>query len=169
MKTIKNTLETEAISSNDQQHRYLLKKTWDSEKQTLTIITMYPHYDGILNIDLTTQLIMNKVSEMDAFGSINFVNLYSNITTPINLKHLEENAYDKHTDIQIMKAVKESDVVILAWGAYAKKPVVEARVNEVLEMLKPHKKKVKRLINPATNEIMHPLNPKARQKWILKA
>ncbi|WP_419895620.1 hypothetical protein [Macrococcus psychrotolerans] len=29
-------------------------------------------------------------------------------------------------------------------------------------------KKVKRLINPATNEIMHPLNPKARQKWTLK-
>ena len=111
---------------------------------------------------------MNKVSEMDTFGSINFVNLYSNITTPINLKHLE-NAYDNHTDIQIMKAVKESDEVILAWGAYAKKPVVESRVNEVLEMLKPHKKKVKRLMNPATNEIMHPLNPKARQKWTLKA
>lgn len=167
MKTIKSTLETEAIFSDDQKQRYLLKKTWDSEKQTITIITMYPHYDGILNIDLTTQLIMNKVSEMDAFGSINFVNLYSNITTPINLKHLE-NAYDKHTDIQIMKAVKESDEVILAWGAYAKKTVVESRVNEILEMLKPHKKKVKQLINPATNEIMHPLNPKARQKWTYK-
>ena len=165
METIKSTLETEAIFSDDQQHRYLLKKTWDSEKQTITIITMYPHYDGILNIDLTTQLIMNKVSEMEAFGSINFVNLYSNITTHINIKHLD--AYDKHTDIQIMKAVKESDEVILAWGAYAKKASVESRVNEVMEMLKPHKKKIKKLINPATNEIMHPLNPKARQKWIL--
>ncbi|MHD0445140.1 DUF1643 domain-containing protein [Staphylococcus cohnii] len=168
MKTIKSTLETEAIFSDDQQHRYLLNKTWDSEKQTITVITMYPRYNGIHNIDLTTQLIMNNISEMDAFGSINFVNLYSNITTPINLKHLE-NAYDNHTDIQIMKAVKESDEVILAWGAYAKKPVVESRVNEVLEMLKPHKKKVKQLVNPATNEIMHPLNPKARQKWTLKA
>ena len=166
MNTIKNTLETEAIFSDDQQHRYLLKKTWDSEKQTLTIITMYPHYDGILNIDLTTQLTMNKVSEMDSFGSINFVNLYSNITTHINIKHLD--AYDKHTDIHIMKVVKESDEVILAWGSYAKKPVVEARVNEVLEMLKPHKKKVKQLMNPTTNEIMHPLNHKARQKWILR-
>ncbi|CAA3893368.1 Uncharacterized protein conserved in bacteria [Staphylococcus aureus] len=140
MKTIESTLETEAIFSDDQQHRYLLKKTWDSEKQKITIITMYPNYTGLLRIDLTTQLIMNKVSEMDAFGSINFVNLYSNITTPINLKHLE-NAYDNHTDIQIMKAVKESDEVILAWGAYAKKPVVESRVNEVLEMLKTTKKK----------------------------
>ncbi|MGO2108801.1 MAG: DUF1643 domain-containing protein, partial [Staphylococcus equorum] len=133
---------------------------------TITIITMYPHYDGILNIDLTTQLIMNKVSEMEAFGSINFVNLYSNITTHINIKHLD--AYDKHTDIQIMKSVKESDEVILAWGSFAKKPVVEARVNEILEMLKPHKKKVKQLINPETNEIMHPLNSKARSKWTCK-
>ncbi len=122
---------------------------------------------GMLQIDLTTQLIMNKISEIDEYGAIYFVNLYSNITTPINLKHIE-NSHDKHTDIHIMKAVKESDEVILAWGAYAKKPVVEARVNEVLEMLKPHNKKVKRLINSATNEIMHPLNPKARNKWILK-
>ena len=167
MQTIKNILATEAIFSDDKQHRYLLKKIWDSDKQTVTIITMYPHYEGVLNIDLTTQLVMNKISEMDESGSINFVNLYSNITTPINIKHLE-NSHDKHTDIQIMKAVKESDEVILAWGAYAKKPVVESRVNEVLEMLKPHKKKVKKLINPETNEIMHPLNPKARQKWIFE-
>lgn len=81
---------------------------------------MYRYYDGILNIDLTTQLIINKVSEMDAFASINFVILYSNITTPINLKHLE-NTYDMHTDIQIMKEVKELYEVILAWGVYTKK------------------------------------------------
>ncbi|MDK9848055.1 DUF1643 domain-containing protein [Staphylococcus equorum] len=167
MQTIKSILATEAIFSDDKQHRYLLKKIWDSDKQTVTIITMYPHYEGVLNIDLTTQLVMNKISEMDESGSINFVNLYSNITTPINIKHLE-NSHDKHTDIQIMKAVKESDEVILAWGAYAKKASVESRVNEVLEMLKPHNKKVKKLINPETNEIMHPLNPKARKKWIFK-
>ncbi|MBO1198285.1 DUF1643 domain-containing protein [Staphylococcus simiae] len=168
MQTIKNTLVTEAIFSDDNQHRYLLTKTWDSDKQKITIITMYPHYDGMLNIDLTTQLVINKISQMKDFGSIHFVNLYSNITTPINLKHLE-NGYDKHTDIQIMKVIKEADEVILAWGAYAKRPIIDLRVDEVLEMLKPHKKKVKQLINPATNEIMHPLNPKARQKWLLKS
>lgn len=48
METFKSALETEAIFSDDQEHRYLLKKTWDNEKQTITIITMYPHYDGIL-------------------------------------------------------------------------------------------------------------------------
>ena len=168
MQNIQCILETEAIFSDDNQHRYLLKKTWDKDKKIISVITCYPNFEGTKKLDLTTQLILNKVSEMKDFGSINFVNLYSNIATPVNLKHLE-NAYDKHTDIQIMKAVKESDEVILAWGAYAKKPVVESRVNEILEMLKPHKKKVKQLINPETNEIMHPLNPKARQKWTLKA
>lgn len=167
MQNIQSILETEAIFSDDKQHRYLLKKTWDKEKKVLTIITMYPHYDGLLNTDLTTQLIINRVSEMNKIGTLNLINLYSNITTPINLKHLE-NSHDKHTDIQIMKAVKEADEVILAWGAYAKKASVEPRVNEVLEMLKPHKKKVKKLINPQTNEIIHPLNPKARSKWIFK-
>ncbi len=58
--------------------------------------------------------------------------------------------------------------LILSWGAYAKKIVIEARVNEVIKMLKTHKKKVKRLINPATNEVMHPLNPKVRNKQICR-
>lgn len=47
MKSIKSVLETEAIFSDDKMHRYLLKKTWDIDKEVLTIITMYPHYDGV--------------------------------------------------------------------------------------------------------------------------
>ncbi|MDI6430240.1 DUF1643 domain-containing protein [Staphylococcus epidermidis] len=168
MQNIQCILETEAIFSDDNQHRYLLKKTWDKDKKIISVITCYPNFEGTKKLDLTTQLILNKVSEMKDFGSINFVNLYSNMITTTNIKHIE-NSHDNHTDIQIMRAVKEADEVILAWGAYAKNPAVESRVNEVLEMLKPHKKKVKRLMNPATNEIMHPLNPKARQKWTLKA
>ena len=33
-----------------------------------------------------------------------------------------------------------SDTVILAYGAYAKRPVVVERVEQVMEMLKPQKK-----------------------------
>lgn len=166
MQNIKSTLETEAIFSDDNQHRYLLKKTWDSDKEVLTIITMYPHYDGVINVDLTTQLIINKVAEKDEYGSVNFINLFANIDTPINLKHI--NGHDKHTDIHIMKAVKEADSVLLVWGSYGKKPLVENRVNDVLDMLKPHSNKINILTNPQTNEIMHPLNPYARKDWTIK-
>ncbi|MEN3822345.1 DUF1643 domain-containing protein [Staphylococcus xylosus] len=167
MQNIQCTLETEAIFSDDNQHRYLLKKTWNKDKKIISVITCYPNFEGTKKLDLTTQLIMNKVVEMDEFGSIHFVNLYSNITTPINIKHLE-NSHDKHTDIQNMKAVKESDKVLLAWGSFAKKLLVRTRVNEVLDMLKPHKNKISTLTNPQTNEIMHPLNPYARKTWTIK-
>lgn len=43
MNTIKSTIHTEAIFSDDEQHRYLLKKTWDEKKAACTVITMYPH------------------------------------------------------------------------------------------------------------------------------
>ncbi len=78
--------------------------------------------------------------------TLNKILLYKNITAPINLIHLE-NVYDKYTDIQIMKAVKESDKVILTWSAHTKKTVIESHVNEVMEKLKSHNKKVKQLIN----------------------
>ncbi|HCZ0845860.1 TPA: DUF1643 domain-containing protein, partial [Staphylococcus aureus] len=103
----------------------------------------------------------------EQYGAVYLVNLFSNIKSPENLKHIK-NPYDEHTDIHLMKAISESDTVILAYGAYAKRPTVVERVSQVMEMLKPHKKKVKKLINPTTNDIMHPLNPKARQKWTLK-
>lgn len=51
---------------------------------------MYPHYDGVKSIDLTTQIIINKVTEKEEYGAVNFVNLYSNIDIPINLRHLKK-------------------------------------------------------------------------------
>lgn len=68
-----------------------------------------------------------------------------------------------------MKAVKEADIVILAWGAYGKKPKVEGRVKDVLDMLETSNKKVSILTNPQTNEMMHPLNPFARKAWTIKS
>ncbi|MGX0019764.1 DUF1643 domain-containing protein [Staphylococcus hominis] len=164
MNTIKSTIYTEAIFSDDEQHRYLLKKTWDKKKPACTVITMYPHLDGVLSLDLTTVLILNQLANSERYGAVYLVNLFSNIKSPENLKHIKE-PYDEHTDIHLMKA---SDTVILVYSAYAKRPVVIERVEQVMEILKSHKKKIKKLVNPATNEIMHPLNPKARQKWTLK-
>lgn len=87
------------------------------------------------------------------------MNLFTNIKTPENLKHIKE-PYDE-TDIHLMKAISESETVMLTYGVYTKRPVVDDHVTQVMEMLKAHKKKIKKLINPTTNEIKHPLNPKA--------
>ena len=100
-----------------------------------------PHLDGVLSLDLTTVLILNQLANSEQYGAVYLVNLFSNIKTPANLKHIKE--YDEHTNIHLMKAISESDTVILAYGAYAKRPVVVERVEQVMEMLKPHKRKSK--------------------------
>lgn len=79
MNTIKSTIHTEAIFSDDEQHRYLLKKTWDEKKTACTVITMYPHLDGVLSLDLTTVLILNQLANSEQYGAVYLVNLFSNI------------------------------------------------------------------------------------------
>ena len=89
MNTIKSTIHTEAIFSDDEQHRYLLK-TWDDKKPACTVITMYPHLDGVLSLDLTTVLILNQLANSEQYGAVYLVNLFSNIKTPMSIKHLKD-------------------------------------------------------------------------------
>lgn len=163
---ITNTLTTNAVFSEDGNHRYLLTKSWDTNQKTCTIITKFPANEGTLYLDLTTFLTLNQLSKL-GYGTIHMVNLYSNIKSPHNKKHLDDG-YDKHTDIHIMDAAKESDTIIIAYGSYGKNPKVIPRAEEVMKMLKPHQKKIKHLINPTNSEDIHPLNPIARHEWVLK-
>ena len=101
---------------------------------------MYPHLDGVLSLDLTTVLILNQLANSEQYGSVYLVNLFSNIKTPENLKHIKE-PYDEHTDIHLMKAISESDTVIFSLWCLCKASVVVERVEQVMEMLKPHKRK----------------------------
>ncbi len=82
MNTIKSTIYTEAIFSDDEKHRYLLKKTWDEKKPACTVITMYPHLDGVLSLDLTTVLILNQLANFEQYGAVYLVNI------SLILKHL---------------------------------------------------------------------------------
>ncbi|MBC2999046.1 DUF1643 domain-containing protein [Staphylococcus epidermidis] len=146
MNTIKSMVHTEAIFSDDEQHRYLLKKTWNEKKTACTVITMYPHLDGVLSLDLTTVLILNQLANSEQYGAVYLVNLFTNIKTPENLKHIKEP--NDETDIHLMKAISESETVILAYGVYTKQPVVDDHVTQVMEMLKAHKKKIKKAHKP---------------------
>ena len=82
---------------------------------------MYPHLDGVLSLDLTTILILNQLANFKQYDAIYIVNLFSNIKIRDNFKHIKEPC-DKHTIIHLMKTINESDTVILAYGAYAKRP-----------------------------------------------
>ncbi len=89
MNTIKSTIHTEAIFSDDEQHRYLLKKAWDEKKAACTVITMYPHLDGVLSLDLTTVLILNQLANSERYGAVYLVNL------SLILEHRKPQTYQK--------------------------------------------------------------------------
>lgn len=165
---VNTTLTTHAVFSEDESHRYLLRKIWNNDLPTCTVITKWPVEEGTLFLDLTTHLCLNQLSKL-GYGAVQFVNLYSSLTLPESRKHLE-GGYDEHTNIHIMESAKECDTIILAYGSYARNKKVIPRVEQLMEMLKPHKKKIKQLIDPTKEDItlIHPLNPIARHEWILK-
>lgn len=42
------------------------------------------------------------------------------------------------------------------------------RIGTINDLLEPHTDKVRRLVNPTTKQICHPLNPKSRSIWMIE-
>lgn len=154
------------IFSADGAHRYQLTKEWDKEKKTITVITKHPHYDGVYVNDLTTHLICNELVRLD-YGTAHFVNLYSKIRTIGATGTLKED-FDTHTDIHIIKAIKSSDDVLIAWGSIDTAPAYQDRINDLILQIKETKKPIMSLVNPTNDQVTHPLSPAARSEWVLK-
>ena len=64
MKSIVTTLTTEAVFSDDGVKRYLLRKTWDESKPKLAIIMLAPSEASGIELDTTTQLVLNNAARL---------------------------------------------------------------------------------------------------------
>lgn len=78
-------IKSKAIFSDDKEHRLLLRKEWDSEKQTAMVIMINPNTADTVNFDMTTMLVINNLHKL-GFGSVNIVNLYSRIMEKLDLR-----------------------------------------------------------------------------------
>lgn len=78
MKTLVTELKTEAVYSDDGVKRYVLKKTWDDSKPRLTIVMLVSGGAGGIELDTTTQLVLNNASRL-GFGGVNIVNLFATL------------------------------------------------------------------------------------------
>ena len=61
MQTIKSTLITNAIFSDNGLKRYLLTKTWDSSKANLAIIMLAPSEAAGVTLDSTSRFIVTTI------------------------------------------------------------------------------------------------------------
>ena len=123
--------------------------------------------DNIL-MDTTTYLVVNNVANLEDYGGVIIVNLFSKLTTKLNFKWNGVEDYNlPENDNYIKKAAEESDIVVLAWGkGAANNNSIEERAIDVINLLDAHKSKM-RVIYDGEKAGVHPLTPSVRNGWQL--
>lgn len=112
MKTITTTLTTEAIFSDDNLKRYLLRKIWDEKKPRLVIIMLAPSGASGIELDNSTQLVLNNAHRL-GYGSVDILNLFATLND-FTLKYAE---YEDADNMKvILKSAKDADTIVYAAG-----------------------------------------------------
>ena len=165
VKKLNSVIETEIIESDDGLHRYSLKRNWNEEQPSVTVLTLYPTTNtGPIDSDLTSQLILNNLYHL-GYGRYYSVNLFSE---KLEKKYNYGYAVDDINDTCIINAVKDSEIIIMAYGSAVKKnKKISNRLDEVLKLLKKHRqtKKIRTLTNGESSDSVHPLAPAVRKRW----
>ena len=113
MPTFESTMKTAAVFSEDNQHRYLLRKTWDENKIKAMILMTFPASSSIEYQDLTTMSILNNLAKLK-YGSVDILNLFSKtdatMSQDLSVLNTPEN------DQQILQSAENADAIIIAYG-----------------------------------------------------
>ena len=158
MNIIETTLTTQAVFSDDETKRYLLKKTWNTTLPKLTIIMLAPSIASGIELDSTTSLVLNNASAL-GFGSVSIVNLFATLGDTALSKAESE---DPENLKAIVDACKDADLIVYAPGVgKSKLQAFQERSNQVLEALRPYEKKLK-CLTCGSSKMLHPLTPAVR-------
>lgn len=160
MQTVKTMLTTEATFSDDGTKRYLLRKTWDESKPSLAIIMLAPSSAAGIELDSTTQLVLNNAARLD-FGSVDVLNLFATLND-FGLKTVEDEDADNIQAI-VQSAEKAGTLVYAAGTGKAKSKVFQQRQEQVLNALQPYEGKLHCLTGEGGKaRLQHPLSPAVR-------
>jgi len=164
--TTKSIVKTEAIFSEDRQHRYLLRKEWDKNKAKAMVIMINPSTAGEVAIDYTTLYVINNLYDLD-FGSVDIVNIFSNVDGSRRTKEsIPEHEKENHN--QILLSGEKADKIMIAWGKVGdNNKNIQERQEGILELLSPYKEKLFSIGDQQGNVGLHPLAPKIRFGWNL--
>ena len=166
MKTITTTLVTKAVFSDDDSKRYLLKKTWDEQKDKMTIIMLTPSMARGIELDTTTQLVLNNVARL-GYGRVSIVNLFA-LLDDFQLQKAE--AEDRENLEVILQEAATANCVVYAPGVgKSKNKVFLERQKQVLEALQPYEDKLYCLCDAVGEaRLQHPLSPAVRTWYLSK-
>ena len=160
METIKTNLATTAIFSDDGTKRYLLTKTWETDKPKLAIIMLSPSEASGVVLDSTTMLVLNNAARM-GYGGVTILNLFATL----NDFALKKAELDDEENLKIIvSAAKSADIVIYAAGVgKANNKLFQERQKQVLDALQPMEHKLFCLCDKEGKaRLQHPLSPAVR-------
>lgn len=163
MKTETTMLKTEATYSDDGARRHLLKKTWNEKKPNLAIIMLSPSAADGIQLDTTTQLVVNNSARL-GYGSVAIVNL----SAVLNDFKLQCTTEDPENIKAILNAAEEAEKIIYAPGTgKARNKSFICLQKRVLLALQPYEDKLCCLCNEdGDGRLQHPLSPQVRT-WSL--
>jgi len=154
------------FESDDGKHRYATKRVWDAESPLVTVLTLYPTNFNYVENDLTNFLITSNVYKL-GYGGYYSVNLFSEkLVDKKKYKYMSDDVNDEI----IVNSVKDSELIILAYGSMPKKSKrVRERLDGLLDLLKQKKlgKKIRTLTDEEKISCYHPLSVKVRTEWTI--
>ncbi len=166
MKEIRTNLITEAVFSDDQTKRYLLRKEWDGKKPKLAIIMLAPSEASGIELDSTTLLVLNNASRL-GYGSVTVLNLFATLDD-FTLKQAEETD-SENLDIILQEAEKVDTIIYAPGVGKAKNKVFQKRQRQVVKILRQFEEKLYCLCDQDGNaRLQHPLSPAVRT-WYLSS
>ena len=159
MLTVKATMKSEALYSDDKEHRFLIKRTWNATQPSAAILMLAPSDTANeIAMDMTGMYVLNNCQKQ-GFGSVAILNLYSGLQRDSYL-----NSNDN--DSTILKTCKEAHTVILAYGTGCQTKQVQGRIRQVLQLLEPLADKLCQIAD-GHGAGYHPLGRTVRHQWEL--
>lgn len=155
----KASFKNEALYSDDKQHQFMIRRIWNPSLPSVAIIMLAPSEaaDEVAT-DMTGMYVVNNCYKL-GFGSVAILNLYSQLNSG-TYGNCEEN------DAAILKACKDCDKIILAYGTGNQTKQVCTRIREIYELLRPYADKLYQ-ITTQSGAGYHPLGAAVRHRWEL--
>ena len=164
----RDTIKCESNFSDDRAHRYLCSRIWNKELPCIAVIMIHASSSDNIVTDATTARVLLNVAQMEAYGGVQILNLYSILTNKLDFRyHSDEELNHPENDKQIVKSANECEKIVLAWGkAPQTNQRVAERVAQVMELLKPFSDKLYVIVN-GERRLIHPLHPSIANHWEL--
>lgn len=155
------------FESDDMENLYATRRIWDKKSPLISVLSLYPtQNNGHVESDLTNYLITSNVFKL-GYGGYYILNLFSEkLAGKKEYKYMTDEVHDEI----IVNSVKDSEIVILAYGSLPKKNKrVRERLEGVLDLLKEKKldKKIRTLTDEEKVNCYHPLSVKVRKQWVI--